>query len=117
MDAKRRSVLLGGLAAAASAVGLAGGQTASAAAGAAKNRTGGWPPLEFDGQVLTDPASLAAAADDFGHIVHKTPAAGLRPANNDDVKHALDLARQYHGKVAPQGQSHSVWGRSMTDSQ
>ncbi|HEV7652327.1 MAG TPA: FAD-binding protein [Actinophytocola sp.] len=65
--------------------------------------------------MLTDPASLAAAADDFGHIVHKTPSAILRPANSDDVVHAIQLARQYHGKVAPQGQSHSVWGRSMTD--
>jgi cytokinin dehydrogenase len=112
MDANRRAVLLGGLAAAASAVGLAGGQAASAA----PRPTGGWPPLEFDGQVLTDPASLAAAADDFGHIIHKTPAAILRPANSDDIVHATALARQYHGKVAPQGQSHSVWGRSMTDS-
>ncbi len=117
MDAKRRSILLGGLAAAASAAGLAGSQAASAdvARAAANRRTGGWPPLEFDGQVLTDPASLATAADDFGHIVHKTPSAILRPANSDDVVHAMELARQYGGKVAPQGQSHSVWGRSMTD--
>jgi cytokinin dehydrogenase len=112
MDANRRAVLLGGLAAAASAVGLAGAQAASAA----PRPTGGWPPLEFDGQVLTDPASLAAAADDFGHIIHKTPSAVLRPANSDDIVHATALARQYHSKVAPQGQSHSVWGRSMTDS-
>ena len=117
MDAKRRSVLLGGLAAAASVAGLTGGTAASAAPVPGGRTGGGWPPLEFDGQVLTDPASLSAAADDFGHIVHKTPAAVLRPANSDDVKHAIDLARQYHGKAAPQGQSHSVWGRSMTDSQ
>jgi cytokinin dehydrogenase len=116
MDAKRRSVLFGGLAVAASAVGLSGGQAASAEVRTAANRTVGWPPLEFDGQVLTDPASLATAADDFGHIVHKTPSAILRPANSDDVVHAMELARQYGGKVAPQGQSHSVWGRSMTDS-
>jgi hypothetical protein len=33
----------------------------------------------FDGVLLLDDASRAAAADDFGHLVHRQPLAVLRP--------------------------------------
>ena len=36
---------------------------------------------DLDGELTTDPAALAAAADDFGHIVHRTPLAVLRPGS------------------------------------
>ena len=39
----------------------------------------------LDGVLLTDPASLAAAAEDFGHIVHRAPVAVLRPGSVRDV--------------------------------
>ena len=34
----------------------------------------------FEGALLTDEAALDAAADDFGHIVHRRPMAVLLPA-------------------------------------
>jgi len=34
---------------------------------------------DLDGELTTDPAALAAVADDFGHLVHRTPLAVLRP--------------------------------------
>jgi cytokinin dehydrogenase len=111
MDAKRRSLLIGGLAAAASVA--VGGRAVSAAPA----RHGSWPMPDIDGVVRTDPASLAAAADDFGHIVHKTPLLVLEPGSTDDIVTALDYARRYNGTAAAQGQSHSVWGRAMTDGQ
>jgi len=33
----------------------------------------------LDGELVTDPAALGEAADDFGHIVHRMPIAVLRP--------------------------------------
>lgn len=41
------------------------------------------PPL--DGQLLTDAATLAQAADDYGHIVHQTPWAVLVPGSVEDI--------------------------------
>ena len=34
---------------------------------------GGIPIPDLDGELVVDPASLAEAADDFGHIIHRTP--------------------------------------------
>jgi FAD/FMN-containing dehydrogenase len=116
MDANRRAVLIAGLAAAASVAGVAGGRAVSSSSSPSSVTPGTWPMPDIDGQVLTDPASLAAAADDFGHIVHKTPSLVLRPGSTDDIVTAMQYAKIYHGKAAPQGQSHSVWGRSMTAS-
>ncbi len=115
MGANRRAVLIGGLAAAASVAGIAGGRAVSSSANSAAVTPGTWPMPDIDGQVKTDPASLAAAADDFGHIVHKTPLLVLQPGSSDDIVTALQYAKIYHGKAAPQGQSHSLWGRAMTD--
>ena len=39
----------------------------------------------FDGVLLLDDASRAAAADDFGHLVHRQPLAVLRPGSVNDV--------------------------------
>ncbi|MFC7585536.1 hypothetical protein ACFQYP_18675 [Nonomuraea antimicrobica] len=36
------------------------------------------PPLK--GKVVTDPASRGQAADDFGHLVHRTPGPCWSPA-------------------------------------
>jgi hypothetical protein len=40
------------------------------------------PPL--DGTLVTNPASLAAIADDFGHMIHRTPVAIPRPGHDPD---------------------------------
>src|SRR5260370_3677251 len=41
------------------------------------------PPLT--GRLLFDEADLAAASDDFGHILHPRPGAVLKPRSVDDV--------------------------------
>ncbi|MGH3762951.1 FAD-binding protein [Actinophytocola sp.] len=67
----------------------------------------------LDGEIRFDEETRAAAADDFGHIVEDTPIGVLLPGSDEDIARAVHLARALRGKVAPQGQSHSVFGRSM----
>lgn len=69
----------------------------------------------FDGSLLTDGASLAAAADDFGHLVHRQPSAVLRPASVDDVVELVRFARRNRIKVAARGQGHSTQGQSQVE--
>jgi FAD/FMN-containing dehydrogenase len=70
----------------------------------------------LDGQLLTDAATLAQAADDFGHIVHKTPSAVLVPGSIDDVVRVIHFANAHGIKVAGArgiGESHSTQGQSQ----
>jgi cytokinin dehydrogenase len=69
------------------------------------------PPL--DGQLLTDPTSLAAAADDWGHIVHNTPVAVLYPGSVNDIVTVINFARANGIPVAGRGQAHTPYGQSQ----
>ncbi|HEX7312967.1 MAG TPA: FAD-binding protein [Pyrinomonadaceae bacterium] len=69
------------------------------------------PPL--DGTLTTDPAALAAAADDFGHIVHRTPVAVLRPGSVEDVVKVVRFAREHGIRVAGRGKGHTAFGQSQ----
>ncbi|HEY9286014.1 MAG TPA: FAD-binding protein [Pyrinomonadaceae bacterium] len=69
------------------------------------------PPL--DGTLTTDPAALAAAADDFGHIVHRTPVAVLRPGSVEDVVKVVRFAREHNVRVAGRGKGHTAFGQSQ----
>jgi FAD/FMN-containing dehydrogenase len=71
------------------------------------------PPL--DGTLNTDPASLAAAADDFGHIIHRTPVAVLRPGSVEDVVKLVRFAREHDIRVAGRGKGHTVFGQSQAE--
>jgi FAD/FMN-containing dehydrogenase len=71
------------------------------------------PPL--DGTLVTDPASLAAVADDFGHMIHRTPVAVLRPGSVEDVVKMVRFARQAGIKVASRGKGHTAFGQSQVD--
>jgi FAD/FMN-containing dehydrogenase len=71
----------------------------------------GVPPL--DGALLTDPAALAAAADDFGHTVHRQPAAVLRPGSPDDVAAIVRYARDHGLQVACRGRGHATDGQAQ----
>jgi hypothetical protein len=71
------------------------------------------PPL--DGTLVTDPASLAAVADDFGHMIHRTPVAVLRPGSVEDVAKLVRFARQHGIKVASRGKGHTAFGQSQVD--
>lgn len=67
------------------------------------------PPL--DGVVLTDESSLGAAADDFGHIIHRRPWAVLQPGSIDDIVAMVRFARRHRIQVAARGQGHSTYGQ------
>lgn len=69
------------------------------------------PPL--DGTLTTDPASLAAAADDFGHIIHRTPVAVLRPGSVEDVVQMVRFARAHDIRIAGRGKGHTAFGQSQ----
>jgi cytokinin dehydrogenase len=74
-------------------------------------RRSGMPPL--DGEFRFDDAARKAAADDFGHIVHETPMGVLLPGSADDVAATIRWTAQRNRRFAPQGQSHSTFGRSQ----
>jgi FAD/FMN-containing dehydrogenase len=107
MEANRRAILIGGLAA--TAAGVAAVATKGAFAAAPSDDV---PPPPLDGELRFDDASKNAAADDFGHIVHKTPEGVLLPGSADDVAKTIQWVTQRGRKFAPQGQSHSTFGRS-----
>jgi cytokinin dehydrogenase len=62
-----------------------------------------------------DARILAAAADDFGHIIHKHPQAVLKPTSIADIVQLMRWAGSRGLKVAPRGEGHSTFGRAMTD--
>ncbi|CAI0627952.1 unnamed protein product [Linum tenue] len=73
------------------------------------------------GALRTDPAATAAAATDYGHIVHRRPAAVLHPSSVDDIVKLVKLAHDHNNvnnnnntfTVAARGRSHSVRGQAM----
>ena len=109
MGASRRSLLITALAAAAGAVG------ADPAAADRKRLTQefGAPPVDTD--VYAGGPRIAAAADDFGHLVHREPAAVVLPRTDADVVAAIRWAARTGRSVAAQGESHSVWGRAQAE--
>lgn len=71
------------------------------------------PPL--DGTLLTDGASRDAAAEDFGHIVHRRPAAVLRPGSVDDIVKMMRFCRRHGIPVAPRGEAHTTFGQAQVE--
>ena len=67
----------------------------------------------FDGSLLTDDAALDAAADDFGHFVHRRPVAVLQPGSVGDVVKMVRFARANRIQVAARGQGHSTQGQDQ----
>ena len=111
-EVSRRTFLHGSLAAAAAVVGF---DTVFRSWVSAAELTRGHFALaegfpSFDGSLLTDGASLAAAADDFGHMVHRQPSAVLKPGSVNDVVEMVRFARRNGIKVAARGQGHSTQG-------
>lgn len=71
------------------------------------------PPL--DGSLSTDPAVLAEAADDFGHVVHRTPLAVLRAGSIGDVVKMVKYAKRHGLKIVGRGTGHTTFGQSQVD--
>jgi cytokinin dehydrogenase len=67
----------------------------------------------LDGRLLTDPTARSQAADDFGHIVHRSPRAVLLPGSVSDV---ATMVRYCHARgiaVAARGQGHATYGQAQ----
>jgi FAD/FMN-containing dehydrogenase len=69
----------------------------------------------FDGVLYTDAASLSAAADDFGHIIHRQPTAVLKPGSVNDIIKIVKFARRHQIKIAGRGQGHSTYGQPQVE--
>lgn len=69
------------------------------------------PPL--DGRLLLDPADLAPFADDFGHLVHRTPRAVLEPGSVKDIAVMIGFCARLGLPVAPRGQGHQTFGQAQ----
>ncbi|MGQ0841653.1 FAD-binding protein [Actinokineospora sp.] len=108
----RRRVLAAGAAAAVvvafDPVGLGWVTRAQADAG-----TGGLAVPDLDGELVTDAAALAEAAEDYGQIAHRRPRAVLRPGSVRDIVEIVRFANRNGLSVAVRGQAHSVFGQAQ----
>lgn len=82
-----------------------------AATGAGDGGLDGVPHL--DGRLLFDPADLAPFADDYGHLVHRTPLAVLEPGSVADVAAMIEFCGPRRIPVAPRGQGHQTDGQAQ----
>ncbi|MCX4762893.1 FAD-binding protein [Streptomyces sp. NBC_01275] len=69
----------------------------------------------LDGTLVVDAPSLAAAADDYGHIVHHRPLAVLRPGSVADVVAMIRFCNDHCLPVAPRGQGHAPFGQAQVE--
>src|SRR5919197_585630 len=67
----------------------------------------------LDGTLVIDEASLAAASDDYGHIVHRRPLAVLRPGSVRDVVAMVRFCNTHRLPLAPRGQGHATDGQAQ----
>ena len=68
---------------------------------------------KFDGEVAYDSAIRQAAANDWGHEIHRPPTAVLKPASATDIARIVTYANKHHLKIAMRGQGHSVSGQAQ----
>jgi cytokinin dehydrogenase len=71
------------------------------------------PPPPLDGELRFDDPARAAAVDDFGHLVHRTPEGVLLPASDEDVAATVRWAAEQGRRFAAQSRRHSVFGRAQ----
>ena len=108
----RRAVLRGLTATGAAVIGFDPAARSWAATGSESGPDlAGIPAL--DGTLVTDEASLAAASDDYGHIVHRRPVAVLRPGSVRDVVAMVRFCNTHRLSVAPRGQGHATNGQAQ----
>lgn len=69
----------------------------------------------LDGALVADEVSLAEAATDYGHLVHRRPRAVLRPGSVHDVVTVVRFANEHGLTVAVRGQGHSTFGQAQAD--
>jgi cytokinin dehydrogenase len=70
-------------------------------------------PPSLHGEVRFDQRARAAAAEDFGHLVHRAPEGVLLPGSDEDVAATVRWAAERGRRFAAQGNRHSVFGRAQ----
>jgi FAD/FMN-containing dehydrogenase len=73
------------------------------------------PVPGLDGELLTDPPSLGAAAIDAGGLEPRTPRAVLKPGSVDDIIKMIRFCRRHRIPVAARGQGHSTFGQALAE--
>lgn len=96
MNRDRRTVLMAGLAASVPGVACATPMTP-----------------DHPGPFQVDEPTRAAAATDFGHLIHRVPDGVLLPESARDVAATMHWAAAHDRRVAARGRGHSVYGRSQ----
>jgi FAD/FMN-containing dehydrogenase len=71
------------------------------------------PPLT--GQLLLDEETRTNAADDYGHYIHRLPAAVLKPGSVQDIVEIVRFANRNSVKVAMRGHGHSTYGQAQVE--
>jgi cytokinin dehydrogenase len=71
------------------------------------------PPLT--GQLLLDEDARTNAADDYGHYIHRLPAAVLKPGSVQDIVELVRFANRNSLKVAMHGRGHSTYGQAQAE--
>ena len=108
MPSDRRLFLSAGLGVTAALASHASGLAASAQAVSLES-----PSLP--GNVNLEADVRAAAARDFGGLVHRKPRGVVQPASIEDVASVLRWAKRQGAKVAARGQGHSIYGRALVE--
>jgi FAD/FMN-containing dehydrogenase len=67
------------------------------------------------GLLADDMESITAAADDFGHLVHRVPASAALPGSASEVAGLVRHARVNGTELVPRGSGHSVYGQAQSD--
>jgi len=70
---------------------------------------------DLSGTLLFDDAARQAAADDFGHIVHRLPIAVLKPGSVQDIVKLVQFANRRDLKVAMRGNGHAMFGQAQVE--
>lgn len=105
----RRDIL--GVGAAALVVGFS--TSARAWVGSGEQRLRGVRLPALDGELLTDPASLALVSQDAGYSQTVTPLAVLKPGSVRDIEKMVDFCRCYGISVSARGQGHTTFGQGL----
>jgi FAD/FMN-containing dehydrogenase len=67
----------------------------------------------LDGQLKTDPTSLAPYAEDVGKVISDTPVAVLLPGSVQDIQKMVRFCRRHGIRIAPRGEGHTTNGQSQ----
>jgi FAD/FMN-containing dehydrogenase len=76
-------------------------------------RGAGFRVPRLKGRLLSGEAALEAAADDFGHIIHRQPWAVLQPGDAGDVVVMVRFCNEHRIPVAARGQGHATYGQAQ----